>query len=530
VNEQQGPRLLLAFGLSMAVLMVWQAIFPAPEPFVPESPGPEVSAPIPEPAPVPLAAPTAVPTPSDPLAAPSPEVPAVAAAEIIIRLTDEHRVIGLSSHGARLVEAKMSAYREPGTDPERPIVDLVPAGAKGFGGLKAKGLAIDAAYRVVEQSVRHAAFEVQVGRTVLRRTWTLSATGLTHRIDVSGGPAPAEMTLFLEMMDPTTGGGIFAGLPDLTRALCHDGEDLEAYYASDLDPVEKAEKEPFFVGVDRNYFGAFWMGLKGTSCRGEKVDYGDERVGVAMAVTLGDNPSNESQLLLMPKGSDALAEADEKLISVIDFGVFKFIAQPMLWLLLSLYGFVGNYGLAIILLTLIVKAALFPITDMSFRSMAKMKAIQPKIEVLKKKHGADKQAMAQAQMQLFREEGVNPAGGCLPMLLQIPVWFALYSTLRVAVELYGSPFIGGWIDDLTLPDPYYILPVVLGGLFFIQQKFQPQMSDNPSQKIVMKVMPVMMTVLMVTLPSGLVVYILCNTMLGILHQMRATKRDAPAAA
>ena len=137
--------------------------------------------------------------------------------------------------------------------------------------------------------------------------------------------------------------------------------------------------------------------------------------------------------------------------------------------------------------------------------------------------------LAQKQMEMFKERGVNPAGGCLPMLLQIPVWFALYSTLRVAVELYGSPFIPGWLDDLTLADPFYILPVVLGVVFFMQQKLQPQMSDNPQQQMIMKVMPVMMTVFMIALPSGLVIYILVNTILGIGHQYYAIKRDAQPA-
>ena len=161
-------------------------------------------------------------------------------------------------------------------------------------------------------------------------------------------------------------------------------------------------------------------------------------------------------------------------------------------------------------LTFTVKILLWPITDMSFRSMARMKEVQPELSKIREKYAADKQMLAQKQMELFKERGVNPAGGCFPMLLQIPVWFALYSTLRVAVELYGSPFIPGWIDDLTLADPYYVLPVILGAVILVQQKVQPQMSDNPQQQMMMKVMPIMMTVFMIALPAGLVVYILVN--------------------
>jgi YidC/Oxa1 family membrane protein insertase len=239
----------------------------------------------------------------------------------------------------------------------------------------------------------------------------------------------------------------------------------------------------------------------------------------------GSKSTWDAQVLIVPKSEGLLKATHPTLIDTIDFGIFKFLAAPMLWLLNWLFGVVGNYGIAIVLLTLIVKTLLFPITDMSYRSMAKMKEIQPELTKLRAKYESDRQMQAQKQMELFKEKGVNPAGGCLPMLLQIPVWFALYSTLRVAVELYGAPFIPGWIDDLTLSDPVYVMPLLLGVLFFFQQKLQPTPSDNPSQQMVMKIMPVMMTVFMIALPAGLVLYILFNTILGIAHQYYAIKRD-----
>jgi YidC/Oxa1 family membrane protein insertase len=551
----ENKRMMIAMGVSMGVLMLWNSLFPAPMPSQSEAAEPQteqVAQPTPDEAPVAVAEEQ----PADP--APNEaqgEVPAEAVApkaalpEQTHQLQDEKRQVTLSNLGARpsaiflVDEAHGKIYKEPGNEEERPRVDLAGNRAD-FGALKLPGLK-PKTWSVIKADDKSVVYGTQAGALELRRTWTLGEYGLSHSLTMTAKQAvKGQAHLSLSMQDPLSGGSMFSGPPDLPRSLCHSGEELTASFASDLndkdEPNPKVQK-PHFFGVDRNFFAVLFTGEEIEECAldlrqipGVEEDKPTDIVVVnasrAVELAAGETQTWNNTLYLLPKSDELLASVDPKLRDTIDFGIFKFIAQPMLWLLTFYFSLLGNYGLAIILLTFTVKLLLWPITDMSFRSMARMKEVQPELSKLREKYKADKQMLAQKQMELFKERGVNPAGGCFPMLLQIPVWFALYSTLRVAVELYGSPFIPGWLDDLTLADPYYILPVLLGIVFFMQQKLQPQMSDNPQQQMMMKVMPLMMTVFMVALPSGLVVYILVNTILGIGHQFYAIKRDAKPAA
>ena len=218
-----------------------------------------------------------------------------------------------------------------------------------------------------------------------------------------------------------------------------------------------------------------------------------------------------------PKEYTVLKEVGNRFEETVDFWVLGFLAKPMLWVLQKAYSFVGNWGIAILILTLIVKILLHPLTYKSFKSMAKMKELKPKIDALKEKLGDDKQEFNKQMMELYKREGVNPLGGCLPVVLQMPVYIALYKMLQNSVELYNSPFIPGWLNDLVAPDPYYVLPVVLGLLMFVQQKLTPT-PDSQQQKMMMYMMPAMMFFFMLMLPSGLVLYILANTVLSIGQQ------------
>lgn len=210
---------------------------------------------------------------------------------------------------------------------------------------------------------------------------------------------------------------------------------------------------------------------------------------------------------------------------VLDFGWFSVIAKPMLWLLHWLYGLVGNWGLAIILLTVIVKTATLYWTTKSMRSMRAMAALKPEIELLQKKYPDDKTKQQQAQMELFKQHGVSPLAGCLPMLLQMPIWFALYKMLSVAGELHGAIFIPGWLTDLTARDPFFILPVCLTGLMFLQSKIQPASGDSMQQKVLTYGLPLMFGMMGLFFPSGLGVYMLTNSMLSIAHSMYMKRTD-----
>ena len=222
------------------------------------------------------------------------------------------------------------------------------------------------------------------------------------------------------------------------------------------------------------------------------------------------------------KGPPAAPEVN--LHESLEFGWFTVICRPMLGLMQWFYKFVGNWGLSIILLTLVVKLLTLYWTQKSMRSMKNMQRLKPEMDKLKEKYGEDKQRLNQEMMNLYKAHNVNPLGGCLPMLIQMPVWFALYRTLGNAVELYRSPFVG-WITDLTAPDPYYILPVAMGAAMYGQQLITPQPMEGTQAKMMKYVMPGMFTVMMLGLPSGLTLYIFVNTVLTIVHQYYMNKTD-----
>lgn len=218
-----------------------------------------------------------------------------------------------------------------------------------------------------------------------------------------------------------------------------------------------------------------------------------------------------------PKDIDLLKKTSESLSAAIDYGFFGVVAIPILYLLKFFYSVVHNYGIAIILLTVFIKLLLHPITKTSMKSMKRMQDLQPKLKELREKFKDDSQRLNMETMQLFKRAKVNPMGGCLPMLLQLPIYIALYRVLWNSIELYRAPFFG-YITDLSSPDPYYITPLLLGVAFFFQQKLTPTPSADPIQRKMMMAMPLFFTAFLAFLPSGLVVYILVNTVFTVVQQ------------
>jgi YidC/Oxa1 family membrane protein insertase len=231
-----------------------------------------------------------------------------------------------------------------------------------------------------------------------------------------------------------------------------------------------------------------------------------------------------------PKRDAQLAQVAPVLRDIIDYSVLHvslgFLARPMVWLLDRLNGLTGSWGLAIVLLTVTVKLALFPVTYKSLTSARRMQAIKPELDALKERFANDKERQQLEQLKLFKERGVNPVGGCLPMLMQMPVWITLYRTLWSDVDLYQQPFL--WLNDLTAREPFPSLALAVGALTVLQQKVTPMPMDSQQAKVMTWVMPVMLTCFMVPLPSGLVLYILVNSILTILQQLAINKRAATA--
>lgn len=225
----------------------------------------------------------------------------------------------------------------------------------------------------------------------------------------------------------------------------------------------------------------------------------------------------ETKLWVGPKLQSEMAEAALHLDLTVDYGWLWFIAQPMFKLLLFFQGIVGNWGLAIILITFTVKGALYPLTKAQYTSMAKMRLLQPKIQALRERYGEDRQKVSKAMMELYKKEKVNPLGGCFPIVLQMPIFIALYWSLMESVELRHAPFVF-WIADLSVKDPLFIMPVLMGISMFFIQKMSPTSVQDPMQQKIMKFMPVIFTGFFVMFPAGLVLYWLVSNIVTLIQQ------------
>jgi len=236
----------------------------------------------------------------------------------------------------------------------------------------------------------------------------------------------------------------------------------------------------------------------------------------------GANGGFSSQMFVGPKIVNRLEEISTGLELTVDYGVLTFISKPLYWLLSFYHDYVGNWGLAIILLTLTIKAVFYKLSETSYRSMARMRKVAPRMKTLKERFGDDRQKLNQAMMELYKTEKINPMGGCLPILVQIPVFIALYWALLESVDLRQAPFIF-WIKDLSVMDPFYVLPLIMGVSMFIQQRLNPPPPD-PIQAKVMMALPFVFTVFFAFFPSGLVLYWVVNNILSIAQQWMITKR------
>jgi len=243
-------------------------------------------------------------------------------------------------------------------------------------------------------------------------------------------------------------------------------------------------------------------------------------IGVRMpnkTIANGDEASFKATLWVGPKLQDQMAATAPNLDLVVDYGWLWFIAKPLHTLLSFIQGFVSNWGVAIIILTFIVRGAMYPLTKAQYTSMAKMRMLQPKLTAMRERIGDDRQRMSQEMMELYKKEKVNPLGGCLPIVLQMPIFISLYWALMESVELRHSPFFG-WITDLSAQDPYYILPLLMGASMFLIQKMSPTTVTDPMQQKIMTFMPVMFTFFFLFFPSGLVLYWLVSNIVTLIQQ------------
>jgi YidC/Oxa1 family membrane protein insertase len=244
--------------------------------------------------------------------------------------------------------------------------------------------------------------------------------------------------------------------------------------------------------------------------------------GPLVTVPAGGSHTFSEKIFVGPKLQSQLKETGPELQRVADYGRLTIIAQPLFWLLERVHGFVGNWGWAIIIVTLLIKLVFYRLTAASGRSMAKMRNLQPRIKAIQERYKDDREQLGRQMMDLYKREKINPLAGCLPILIQIPFFLAFYWVLLESVEMRQAPFMG-WITDLSSRDPFFILPLLMGAAMFAQFKLQPMPSTDPVQAKVFMLMPIIMSVTMAWFPAGLVLYWLTNTLLSIAQQWRINK-------
>jgi YidC/Oxa1 family membrane protein insertase len=235
-----------------------------------------------------------------------------------------------------------------------------------------------------------------------------------------------------------------------------------------------------------------------------------------VSIAAGGSSELESTLYIGPKSQDVLADLARGLDLTVDYGFLWWLAQPLFMLLSFIQSVVINWGLAIVIITIIVKGLMYPLTKAQYESMGKLRALQPKMQALKERHGDDRQKMSQGMMELYKKEKVNPMGGCFPLLLQMPIFLALYWVLLESVELRHADFIF-WINDLSVKDPYFVLPVLTGASMYLLQKLNPATIQDPMQQKIMQWMPVFMSIFFLWFPAGLVLYWLISNVITIIQ-------------
>ncbi|WP_048308711.1 membrane protein insertase YidC [Halomonas sp. PR-M31] len=350
---------------------------------------------------------------------------------------------------------------------------------------------------------------------------------------VNGGDAPVTARFIGQLArdgspDPSSGGGV--GMSSYLGAAYSSPDNH--YEKIDFDDIEEGafknrDVEGGWVAMIQHYFTSAWAPLQNqqnlyyatTDSKGRNVA---AFAGPTESISPGGEADLEATLYMGPKIQERLESVAPYLELTVDFGWLWFLANPLFWLLDKIHGLLGNWGWSIVMLTVIVKIVLFPLSATAYKSMAKMRKLGPEMQRIKEQHGSDRQKMSQEMMKFYQKEKINPLGGCLPILIQMPVFIALYWMLMESVELRHAPFIL-WIHDLSMKDPYFVLPILMGISMFVQQQLNPTPPD-PMQAKIMKMLPIIFTFFFLWFPAGLVIYWIVNNSISIIQQWVITRK------
>ena len=347
--------------------------------------------------------------------------------------------------------------------------------------------------------------------------------GLEYKVNNTTS-APVQVQLYTQIKRTVQEKGSMVDQNYLGAAYGTDEEPYEKYSFSDMaDKNLNINTQGGYVAFIQHYFVSAWVPMQDqantlysliTKSNAAIIGVKDEAVNVQA----GSEQVLTATYYMGPKESDKLEAIHTDLDLTVDYGWLWFISQPLFVLLKWLHSILGNWGVAIIAITIIVKTLMYPLTKAQYTSMAKMRALQPKMKALKEKYGDDRQKFGQATMEMYRKEKVNPMGGCFPILLQMPIFLALFYVFLESTELRHAEFVL-WLTDLSAKDPYYVLPILFGASMFITQKLQPMTVTDPMQQKMMTFMPVIFSVFFLWFPSGLVLYWLVSNLISIVQML-----------
>ncbi len=382
---------------------------------------------------------------------------------------------------------------------------------------------------VVKGNTTEVSFQATAGDVRLVKTFILKndSYDITVRHDVYNlGEQAIQPSLYLQLTrdgnDPPNTSGFYR---TFTGAAVYSEQDK--FQKINFDEIAKnkasyiPEADNGWIAIVQHYFASAWVPKQGVVRNNQAVQVADNLYAIRAiepldSIAPGQHQSVQSQLWVGPQDQAAMKAVAPGLNVVVDYGWVTIVAKPMFTLLTWIHSLVGNWGWTIILLTLLIKLVFYPLSAASYKSMAKMKLVAPRMQQLKEKYGDDRAKMNAAMMEMYRTEKINPLGGCLPMLVQIPVFIALYWVLLGSVELRGAPW-ALWIDDLSVQDPLFILPAIMMATMFLQIKLNPTPPD-PTQAKVMMIMPLVFGGMMFFFPAGLVLYWCVNNAVSLIQQ------------
>jgi YidC/Oxa1 family membrane protein insertase len=494
---------------------------------------------------------TAVPT-TDDIAGlvPQPiETPAMRPTDTVISVATPTLEVAISLLGGDIVEVALPAFPDSLDAPDVPFVVLENSSERTY--IAQSGLVgpngIDAPARARFASAQtHYDFTGEAGVVDLTYVGDSAEITITKRFSFSPDSYAITVTWLVDnhslspwsarpfaqlkrdnSLAPGTDSGAMGMKPFLGAALTQPDERFTKFTFDDIasEPFKK-ELPGGWIAMVQHYFISAWIPdaeqqhLYSTRQSEDGINYAG-LVSPEFTVQPGASGTSSATLYVGPKDQYALAQLSPHLDLTVDYGWLWWVAQPLFWLLTKIHSFVGNWGIAIILLTVLVKTLFFRLSAASYRSMARMRKVQPKLVALREQFADDKQKQSQAMMELYKKEQINPMGGCLPILIQMPVFIALYWVLMESVELRQAPF-ALWINDLAAMDPYYVLPLLMGGSMFFMQKLNPPPPD-PMQAKIMQWMPVVFTFFFLWFPAGLVLYWVVNNLLSMAQQFVITR-------